>query len=59
MVLRVSGTRSRKALVHVVQVHMGSRGRGSQLVQEGESDSRVEEMEQWGESESRLGKGVG
>ena len=38
---------------------MGSRGRGSQLVQEGESDSRVEEMEQWGESESRLGKGVG
>ena len=26
---------------------MGSRGRDSQLVQEGESDCRVEVMEQW------------
>ena len=35
---------------------MGSRGRGSRLVQEGESDSKVEEKE--GESESRLEMGV-
>ena len=40
------------------KVQMGSRGRGSQLVQEGECDSRVEEMEQWEESESRLEKGA-
>ena len=40
------------------EVQMGSRGRGSRLVQEGEADSRVEEMEQGGESESRLEMGV-
>ena len=38
---------------------MGSRRRGScTLVQEGESDGRVEEKEQGRESESRLEMGV-